>query len=40
MTRREIVDWAAGIADDLEFGAARSWLAEEPGRKAAIGFLQ
>jgi benzoyl-CoA reductase subunit C len=38
MTRAEIVDWAAGIADDLEFGAARGWLAEEPGRKAA-GYL-
>ena len=38
MTRAEIVDWAAGIADDLEFAAARSWLSEEPGRKAA-GYL-
>ena len=36
--RAAIVDWAAGIADDLEFGAARRWLAEEPGRKAA-GYL-
>ncbi|HEY7411928.1 MAG TPA: benzoyl-CoA reductase subunit C [Vicinamibacteria bacterium] len=35
MTRAEIVDWAAEVADDLEFGAARAWLAEEPGRKAA-----
>jgi benzoyl-CoA reductase subunit C len=38
MTRREIVDWAAAVADDLEFGAARSWLAEKPGRRAA-GYL-
>ena len=38
MTRREIVDWAAEVADDLDFGAARAWLAEDPVRKAA-GYL-
>jgi benzoyl-CoA reductase subunit C len=38
MTRRAIVDWAAEVADDLEFGAARAWLSEDPGRKAA-GYL-
>jgi benzoyl-CoA reductase subunit C len=38
VTRREIVDWAAAVADDLEFGAARAWLAEDPARKAA-GYL-
>jgi benzoyl-CoA reductase subunit C len=38
VTRREIVAWAADVADDLEFGAARAWLAEAPGRKAA-GYL-
>jgi benzoyl-CoA reductase subunit C len=32
------VDWAAEIADDLDFGAARAWIAEEPGRKAT-GYL-
>src|SRR6185436_18861913 len=35
VTRREIVDSAAAVADDLEFGSARAWLAEDPGRKAA-----
>jgi benzoyl-CoA reductase subunit C len=38
VTRREIVDWAAEAADDLDFGAARAWLAEDPARKAA-GYL-
>jgi benzoyl-CoA reductase subunit C len=38
MTRKSIVDWAAEIADDLEFGAAREWISEAPGRKAA-GYL-
>jgi benzoyl-CoA reductase subunit C len=38
VTRREIVDWAAAVADDLEFGTARAWLAEDPARKAA-GYL-
>ncbi|MGH9367629.1 MAG: benzoyl-CoA reductase subunit C [Thermoanaerobaculia bacterium] len=38
MRRREIVDWAAGVAEDLEFTAARRWLEEDPGRKAA-GYL-
>ena len=38
MTRAAVVEWAAEIADDLEFGAARAWIAEEPGRKAA-GYL-
>jgi benzoyl-CoA reductase subunit C len=38
VTRREIVDWALEIAEDLDFGAARRWLEERPGRKAA-GYL-
>jgi benzoyl-CoA reductase subunit C len=36
--RAEIVDWAAEVCEDLEFGAARRWIAEKPGRKAA-GYL-
>jgi benzoyl-CoA reductase subunit C len=36
--RREIVDWAAAVAEDLEFTAARRWLEEDSGRKAA-GYL-
>jgi benzoyl-CoA reductase subunit C len=36
--RSEIVDWATEVCEDLEFAAARSWLAEEAGRKAA-GYL-
>ena len=38
MTRAQVVDWATEVADDLDFAAARSWIAEEPGRKAA-GYL-
>ena len=38
MTRREIVDWAAEICEDLEFSAARRWLEERTGRHAA-GYL-
>jgi benzoyl-CoA reductase subunit C len=36
--RAAIVDWAKEVADDLEFGAARAWIAEEAGRKAT-GYL-
>ena len=38
MNRAEIVAWAEANYLDLEFTAARRWLAEEPGRKA-VGFL-
>ena len=38
MTRREIVDWATEVCGDLEFSAARRWLEENPGCKAA-GYL-
>ncbi len=38
MKRAEIVDWAAGVCEDLEFSAARAWIAERPGRKA-VGYL-
>ncbi len=38
MTRKEILDWAFGVYEDLEFGAARRWLEDRPGRKAA-GYL-
>jgi benzoyl-CoA reductase subunit C len=38
MRRAEIVDWAVEICEDLEFGAARSWIAEVEGRKA-VGYL-
>ena len=38
MTRAGIVDWAAEVADDLDFAAARAWIAEAPGRKAT-GYL-
>jgi benzoyl-CoA reductase subunit C len=36
--RGEIVDRALEIAEDLDLGAARRWLEERPGRKAA-GYL-
>jgi len=36
--RTDIVDWAAGVCDDLSFGAARDWVAAAPGRRAC-GFL-
>ena len=36
--RIQIVDWATEIYEDLDFTAARQWLDEHPGRKAA-GFL-
>jgi benzoyl-CoA reductase subunit C len=36
--RAAIVDWATEVVEDLDFGAARTHLAEEPGRKAA-GYL-
>jgi len=38
VTRREIIDWAAEVGDDLEFTEARRWLEGAPGRKAA-GYL-
>ena len=38
MTRSAIVDWATGIYQDLDFAAARQWLAEGPGRRAC-GYL-
>lgn len=38
MTRREIVDWATEVCEDLEFSAARRWLEGNPGRQAA-GYL-
>ena len=38
MTRREVVDWATEVADDLDFTEARRFLEERPGRKAA-GYL-
>jgi benzoyl-CoA reductase subunit C len=33
-----LVDWARAAAEDLEFTAARDWIAGQPGRKAA-GYL-
>jgi benzoyl-CoA reductase subunit C len=36
--RAQIVDWAADIYEDLDFGAVHQWLAEHPGQKAA-GYL-
>jgi benzoyl-CoA reductase subunit C len=36
--RREIIDWAAEVGDDLDFKEARRWLEGAPGRKAA-GYL-
>ena len=36
--RAALVDWAHGAAEDFEFTAAREWIAERPGRKAA-GYL-
>jgi benzoyl-CoA reductase subunit C len=36
--RSEIVDWATEVCEDLDFGAARRWIAQNPGRKA-IGYL-
>jgi len=36
--RTEIIDWAYRCYEDLEFGAARSWLAAGRGRKA-VGYL-
>jgi benzoyl-CoA reductase subunit C len=36
--RAEIVDWATEVCEDLEFSAARRWIAEKPGRKAT-GYL-
>jgi benzoyl-CoA reductase subunit C len=38
MSRVSVVDWARERFEDLEFGAAREWLAENPGRTAA-GYL-
>jgi benzoyl-CoA reductase subunit C len=38
MKRAEIVDWATEVCEDLDFGAARRWIAESPGRKAT-GYL-
>jgi len=36
--RSEIVDWAGEVCEDIDFGAARSWIAGAPGRRA-IGYL-
>ena len=36
--RAAVVDWAAEIAEDLDFAAARAHLAEHPGKRAA-GYL-
>jgi benzoyl-CoA reductase subunit C len=36
--RAALVEWARVAAEDLEFTAAREWISERPGRKAA-GFL-
>ncbi len=36
--RAAVVEWAGAAAEDLDFGAARGWIAERPGRKAA-GYL-
>lgn len=36
--RFEITDWATRVCEDLDFGAAREWLAENPERKAC-GYL-
>jgi benzoyl-CoA reductase subunit C len=38
VTRKEIVDWAFEVYDDIEFTAAKQWLADRAGRKAA-GYL-
>jgi len=38
VTRTEVVDWARNQYEDLDFTAARRWLAEGPGRKAG-GYL-
>ena len=37
-SRARVVEWAEGIAADLDFSAARKWLDESPGRRAA-GYL-
>jgi benzoyl-CoA reductase subunit C len=37
VTRREIVDWAAGVCEDLEFSAVRRWIEASGGK--AIGYL-
>ncbi|HEX9150210.1 MAG TPA: benzoyl-CoA reductase subunit C [Thermoanaerobaculia bacterium] len=36
--RAALVDWARAAAEDFEFTAAREWITERPGRKAA-GYL-
>ncbi|HSD73044.1 MAG TPA: benzoyl-CoA reductase subunit C [Thermoanaerobaculia bacterium] len=36
--RAAVVDWARAAAEDFEFTAAREWIGERPGRKAA-GYL-
>jgi benzoyl-CoA reductase subunit C len=36
--RAAVVDWARAAAEDFEFTAAREWISERPGRKAA-GYL-
>jgi benzoyl-CoA reductase subunit C len=38
LNRASIVEWAAEVAGDLDFSAARNWLEEGPGRSAA-GYL-
>lgn len=38
MTRATLVDWARDLYEDLDFTAVRTWLGEQPGRKAA-GYL-
>jgi benzoyl-CoA reductase subunit C len=38
MKRSEIVDWATEVCEDLDFGAARRWISQKPGR-TAVGYL-
>ncbi len=38
MTRKNVLDWAFEIYEDLDFAAVRGWLEANPGRKAA-GYL-
>jgi benzoyl-CoA reductase subunit C len=38
ISRKQIIDWATGVYEDLDHGAARSYLADRPGLKAC-GYL-
>ena len=38
MTRASVLDWAREVYEDVDFMAARRWLDEQPGRRAA-GYL-